>query len=211
MLGKFGRIFSTLILSIIAMTGFGQSAHSAVIDFESLALINAGLNSQGQTYSEDGFTLDHTGANEFRTFGTLESRFVGSTSLINDSYDGLTTLTRDGGGAFSLVSIDLNELNQDAAVSVEFTGITSANAVVSQTFTLDGIKNTVDSFFFNALFADVVEVSWLQGPNDGRQNFHQFDNINLSAVPLPAAFPLYATGLLGFGFAAYRKRRKSAA
>lgn len=108
---------------------------------------------------------------------------------------------------FPFFSIDLNELNGDFQASVEFTGPTSANATVMQLFNLDGIKSTFETFFFNLAFSDVTEVTWVQA-----SNFHQFDNITLdldvSAVPLPAAMPLYATGLIAFGVAAYRRRKQ---
>lgn len=38
-----------------------------------------------------------------------------------------------------------------------------------------------------------------------------FDNVQLSAVPVPAALPLMATGIAVFGYAAHRRRRREAA
>jgi hypothetical protein len=37
------------------------------------------------------------------------------------------------------------------------------------------------------------------------------DNVSVSATPLPAAFPLFATGLGALGLLGWRKKRKNAA
>ncbi|MFC4271858.1 hypothetical protein GQF03_16155 [Sneathiella chungangensis] len=46
--------------------------------------------------------------------------------------------------------------------------------------------------------------------NSGSNAF-EYGNISVSAVPLPAALPLYGAGLAALGFLGWRKRRKSAA
>ena len=42
-------------------------------------------------------------------------------------------------------------------------------------------------------------------------NAFEYSNMTVSAVPLPAALPLYGAGLAVMGFVGWRKRRKSAA
>jgi len=42
-------------------------------------------------------------------------------------------------------------------------------------------------------------------------NAFEYANMTVSAVPLPAALPLYGAGLAAFGFIGWRKRRKAAA
>jgi hypothetical protein len=42
-------------------------------------------------------------------------------------------------------------------------------------------------------------------------NAFEYANLTVSAVPLPAAFPLYGAGLAVLGFLGWRRRRKSAA
>lgn len=42
-------------------------------------------------------------------------------------------------------------------------------------------------------------------------NAFEYANLTVSAVPLPAALPLYGAGLAALGFIGWRKRRKSAA
>lgn len=46
--------------------------------------------------------------------------------------------------------------------------------------------------------------------NSGSNAF-EYANLTVSAVPLPAALPLYGAGLAALGFIGWRKRRKSAA
>jgi len=203
---KFVKSFTSAVICAFAFIGFTQSTYAVVLDFEALALDNSSNNIHGNSYSEDGFTINETGIRQLNYFGLQDRRFVKSTSLFSNTVGGILSLTKDGGGAFSLFSIDLNELNEDGAVSVNFTGTTAGGGTIMQTFSLDGIKSTFQTFFFNLAFSDVTEVTWIQDDFP----YHQFDNITLdvSAVPLPAAMPLYATGLMAFGFATYRRRKR---
>lgn len=202
------KSFSLALFSIITFFLTTQISSAVVIDFESLYENNNSTNNQGDSYSEDGFTLTKPDDfYNFMSFGDLSPKFVGSTSLFNNTVGTTTTLTKDDGGFFSIFSIDLNELNFDRVVTVNFTGTTSGGGTVNQSFTLDGIKSTVETFFFNALFTDLTQLSWVQ-----ESPYHQFDNIvlDVAAVPVPAALPMMASGLLAFGFVAYRRRKQSA-
>lgn len=201
---KVVKYITTIVIGTLICVGFSQNLSAAVLDFETLLINNNSVNNQGNSYSEDGFTINERGRFQLGTFGSGESRFVDSTSLFSRTRNGRLTLTQDGGGAFSLFSIDLNELNRSSAASVTFFGRTSSNAIVNQTFVLDGIKSTFETFFFSLAFNDLTRVSWIQ-----RQSFHQFDNIalNVSAVPLPPAVIAFITAMMGVGFLARRKRK----
>lgn len=203
---KIIKFITIIVIGTLASIGFSQNLSATVLDFESLLINNNSVNFHGDSYSEDGFTIDETGSRPLGTFGTLESRFVNSTALFADSIGGTLTLTQDGGGPFSLFSIDLNELNGSSVASVDFTGITSTNAIVNQTFVLDGVKSTFETFFFNLVFSDLTEVSWVQS-----SPFHQFDNItlNVSAVPLPPAVIAFISAMMGIGFLVRRKKKLS--
>ncbi|HUU34317.1 MAG TPA: hypothetical protein VMW48_09650, partial [Vicinamibacterales bacterium] len=144
-----------------------------VIDFEVLRHDDAEIVEHGFQYIEDGFVLDNLSANPFATFGTLESRFSGSTALLNDTVNGVTRLTALGGSAFDLVSIDLTELNGSNVANVTFTGYLAGGGTVSQTFTLDGVAFYPETFVFTG-FGNLASVEWTQ-----EDPFHQFDNITI--------------------------------
>lgn len=188
-------------ISLFFLLVISVPSYAVTIDFQSLEQINNIRNDQGFIYEEDGFRLENKNINQdpFGSFGTLESRYTGSTALFNNTIGGETVLTQIGGGAFDLTSIDLAELNGNSVVAVTFT----TNNGDSQTFTLDGIAFGAETFFFNAMFLGVTSVSWLQ-----ESPFHQFDNIVINGsavVPVPAAVWLFGSALLGFAGISKRK------
>lgn len=152
-----------------------------VIDFEALASSGTGVTFVA-SYSEDGFTLvdpDYAGND---AFGAPQSGttlfYVGpSTALVNNmapGSNGITTLTKDDGGTFEVLSIDLGELDpvSPAPVEVPFTGTRADGSTVTTTFTTDGAAG-FETFTFEG-FTDLVSLSWAQ-----QAPFHQFDNITL--------------------------------
>jgi hypothetical protein len=113
-----------------------QAAQAVIIDFQSLEQNNSNVNDAGFTYTEDGFTLDNLSTSfPFAFFGTQESRYPGSTALFNDTVDGITRLTQNGGGLFDLNSIQLTSLLGDYSVTVNFTGTKADSSTVTQAFT----------------------------------------------------------------------------
>lgn len=193
-----------LIVSLAVLAsamGFALSASANVMTFDSLAHADADAVDAGLTYAEDGFQVATTGLG-FGSWGTQSDFYAGSTGLFNNNDSGVTVLSKVGGGAFSLSSIMLADeffyAGYTPSVSVTFDGLTAAGTHVFQSFTLasvDGVLNT-QTFTFGSEFSNLVAVSWA---NDA--DFHQFDNINVSPVPAPAAIFLMGSSLLGlFGY-----------
>ncbi len=169
------------------------------MDFQSLEHVDSATVSHGTTYSEDGYTLNVDGSLGFVTFGTLETRYTGSTAMAMRQSQAKTTLTRDAGGTFGVTSIDLAELNNSLPAVVPFVGTLSGGGTTVQSFSLDEVAFGAETFFFNSTFANITSLSWTQ-----ESNFHQFDNICLSAVPEPTSLIL-----VGMACAPMLLRRRS--
>lgn len=188
-------------LLMLALSFCGYANATLILDFESLEETNSSVNSHGFEYTEDGFLLTNLSSLEFATFGTLESRYTGSTALFNNTVGGITQLTRVGGGVFDLISIDLSELNAASVASVTFT----RDGGFSQTFTLDGILGP-QTFLFDSNFLGSSSVSFTQV-----SPFHQFDNItileNSVGSPNTVSEPSISI-ILGLGLICIAIRRK---
>ena len=166
------RFFAACAAGAVA---FGASAQ--IIDFQSLEHNDATIVYHGSSYSEDGYTINDLDDANLATFGTLESRYPGSTALFNDTVNGTVELVKDDGGIFSLISIDISRLNSTSPVSVTFIGELDGVVVATQTITTTIDANTLETFAFVTGFLAVDRVTWTQD-----SPFHQFDNINV--VPL---------------------------
>ena len=175
-----------IAVSALALLACG-SASADVITFNSFHA-QAGL--AAPSYTEDGYTFGSNGG-LFSLLGTLDST-LGST----------TTLTANGGGNFSLSSLDLDSLFKGPKVT--FTAVTAAGNTVQQVFTT---KSGTKSITFDADFADVKSVSWTQSrflPVD-----YGVDNVVVAAaVPEPET---YAMLLGGLGLLGCMTRRKKTA
>ncbi|MCA9209259.1 MAG: hypothetical protein KDA55_12925, partial [Planctomycetales bacterium] len=208
------RTFAFCIVVFLTLTA---PARAVVIDFQSLETAINGqsvVNPSTKTYTEKGFTFSSSSTQfNLAVWGTLHANYLGSTALWNGDgtgVSGITTLTKVGGGAFDLLSIDLGELRMDLSflggASVTFNAIFQGGGAISQTFNLDGtmITNNTSSFetFNFSGFNKVVSVSWLQV-----SPYHQFDNVTIrtvSPVPIPAIFPIFAAVMGLFGFVGWR-------
>jgi hypothetical protein len=192
-----------VVLMLCLLTGiFGVSldSHAALVTFEALSHNDDQIAEHGATYAESGFLFTNTATVEssgfdpsFATAGAqLDGMYTGSTALFNDNWEGQTILTRVGGGTFNLNSIDLAELYPaDVQFDVAFTGLLANGSTVSKTFTLDGALGA-QSFSFGSDFSNLASVSWSQSAD-----FHQFDNVNATPTPIPAAAWLLGSGIMG--------------
>jgi hypothetical protein len=147
-------------------------ANTVVIDFESLRIDGASFIDVGSNYIEDDFTISKAIQDPFNlhSINSGDYGWSGSTSLVNNTSNGTITLTQNGGGTFSLYSIDLDWLNRSAPVPVNFIGTKFDNSNINAHFDLD-LARGFQTFNFTE-FTDLVSVSWRQEPA-----YHQFDNI----------------------------------
>lgn len=190
-----------LALAVAALTqGYALSSSAAVLDFESLSHADELITDAGFLYTEAGFQLANLSDYGFVTYGNQNLFYSGSTALINDNDAGLTKLTQVGNGAFALYSVDLVGMYPgftEDGVDVTFTGLKTDGSVLTQSFhVLDGAPQT----FSFAGFTNLASVSWT---NDAM--YHQFDNINVAAVPEPESYAMFLAGLGLMGFIARRR------
>ena len=162
-------------LSLASLTHTG-----VLIDFEGLPTTGTGVTLFAM-YSEDGFTLVHSGGG-FSSPGINNPIYVQSKTLFPFPDDGGTSLTKDGGGVFDVLSIDLAEapwfISLLGPVPVTFTGTKTDESVVEETFMTDGSLQLQTFTFDTSLFTGLVSLSWTQAPSF--LQLHQFDNIVLS-------------------------------
>lgn len=67
---KFVKLFTSAVICAFTFINFTQSSSATVVDFETLIVNNNEVNDQGNSYSEDGFTIDEIGSLELDSFGT---------------------------------------------------------------------------------------------------------------------------------------------
>lgn len=204
-LGLLGVLCAMLVL-------LSFNTHAVTINFDSLIHVDGLEEPEGTSYTEDGFTISAknttaAGQTFLYSFGTTSDWYRGSTALhngTNSTSDPVMQLAASGGDAFNLTSIDLAEVNSGKA-EVTFTGFILGGGTVTQSFTLDGAFTTgsgFQSFGFTG-FNNLTHVEW-----NNADPFHQFDNIVVNTVPLPAAIWLFGSGLLGL--LGVTRRRRSA-
>ena len=192
---------SGVLCAVLCLLSFNVLA--VQIDFEDLALPGTGSTPRGPSYSKDGFTISVANG-ELYTHNSDDPGYRGSTAM----YFGLQgvdgTLTANHGGAFTLKSIDLAEVNSGNA-EFTFTGYLQGGGTVTRYVRLDGVytQGPLGSGFETFDFTDFQNVTSVVWQNS--KPFHQFDNIVVT--PIPAAVWLFGSGLLGLvGLA----RRRSA-
>lgn len=160
------------------------------------------------TYSESGFTLNSTKGSiyNFGIYGSANANYAGSTTLYNNYGGFATVLTRDGGGLFNALSLDVAELLKPAfdgnfqykglPETLTFKGFDSGGLKATQTFTLDGLLG-FQTVTLNSAFQNLTSFEFTQSGIVGA-SMSQFDNIQLSTVPDGGS----SLALIGIGFGA---------
>jgi hypothetical protein len=147
---------------------------TTLMDFQKLEHVDAGVEDAGNVYAEEGFRLTKGQGEpfEFASYGTLADNYNGSTSIFNNTVDGLIRLSAVDGSDFDLLQMDVSTLTDGLGDTfVEFTGTKVGGGQVSQTFTIEDSFITQQTIRF-VDFDSVVRVDWHQV-----SPFHQIDNI----------------------------------
>jgi hypothetical protein len=205
---------------LFAASSFGTAKADFVMNFDALTQNDSLLHDIGPVYSAGGFTLTASHVSVTPSFdfvGTQSVLFPGATALYHHISQGEITLTRTDGGAFNFYSIDLAELPAGDAFGqpinsgpfdITFYGTKVDGASVTDTVTVDSFL-TLKTYSLSGL-ANVVEVHWFQGAGPPASPTHQFDNLDLSAVPAPSGLILGCLAsclLIGYRFLLGRSRQ----
>ena len=206
-----------LIASTAAAALMVGAANAAIVDFETAGpegtpVLPTDFNDQGISFtSTDGLQIVQTGAPQVGFFpdDTVEDDAFGDFFLGTDFDDNETDLTITYLTAVDALSFDLADIDDDEVFTIEVFGVGGA-LLASQTITAGdpGTGNQqVVRVGFSDLGAQIAQVVINGTRGSGRLGI-AFDNFNTTvntAVPLPAAAPLFLAGL--GGIAAYRRRR----
>lgn len=208
-----GGMILPLLLGAAIQAQASVAIPTSVIDFEALAHDDADIVSHGSTYTEDGYLLTNLATEEasgwapsFSTYGLQESNFSGSTALMNDNYPGTTRLTTQSGALFTVYSIQLTELSVESDYegedSITFNGLKNDGSVVSYVYDVNGVFDIETLCFTPGLFSDLLALEW----ETTAYNI-QFDNINVSPVPVPSSILLFGTVLTALAAAGKGRKR----
>ena len=149
----------------------------------------------GDTYTEDGFTLTVSGTNSLVNVldNALRNNQWVSTEVL--------TFTKDGGGAFQFISFDFLSINGSATDPFTVVGLLSKN----QQYSL-GPFTTSSMSFSTVAIASMAMVDEIQLIGNIGPGAIRFDNFVFEVIPLPAALPLLSSALAGLGLIGWRRR-----
>lgn len=184
------RSFATISLALAATLGLGapMAAQAALTTFDDVADTTPAPFDSGGLHFESSYGYVWHGAGYGADNGT-PSLIVG--------YGHSVTITRAGGGAFSLDSLDA--------------GLSWYTALATLDVTVDGETITLDPSFQNFSFGtlgNVTSVTIGAAPGDG---YFSVDNIAWHDAPEPASAALAAMALAGLAATRRRASRSIAA
>lgn len=190
---------------LVALTAsFATSADSAtVVNFDNIDSRN---HRRFSSYVESGMQFTSSSSVGFVSVGNRSNMYTGSSALLNNAANGVTTMTNMTGQVFKMQTITLSELRAKGGSStITFNGQLQGGGTVQQSFTLDGTHGN-EIFSFSSAFSGLTSLSWSQV-----SPYHQFDDITFVAggLPIPSSGLLILTGL--GATAMMRKRRRKTA
>lgn len=196
-------------LVAIALAGASITAQAVTLTFDELAPESG--NSAvyvGHTYSHDGFTITGSGSPAwagagFHVYPASSDNWTGSAGLFLAAVGGKIELVATNGSLFDVESIDISRGDSNnGLVPVGFGGTKADGSMVGQGFWFtDTVHGRNERVTFSSDFRGLRSLVWYQGAE-----WHQFDNLKVTAVPEPGTYALMVAGL---GLVAGVTRRRS--
>lgn len=169
---------------VLATTLGSLSSTAATIEFD---------QTNQSPYLEDGYKFDNP---------TIVSGNCFAAPCLSLNADNISTMSAQNGSAFSVTSFWFQLLGTTSELTV--TAFQDANIVDMIVLTQSDFAHNNGGQFFTHLFADITSLDF---GNAGTGSI-RIDNV--SAVPIPAALPLFGSALAGLGFIARRRKSKRA-
>ncbi len=186
---------------------WSMSASATLIGFEGVAPLG-GIVQDLNIYSESGydFVTNTDLASNTKNFRVMSNNFSGVASTTGDhgfiqAPHNIISITNSSSTLFSIQSLDAGILFSGLRGTLDVVGNLSNGNTVNTALTV--INNGLfQNFVFDNTWTNLQSIDFTLSENS---NFLGIDNVQLTTVPLPAAFWLLATGLLGLTGISKRK------
>jgi hypothetical protein len=203
------RLGATVLVAMLALAPRPARAQTTMT-FNANVCGGTSFASAGPTYVESGFQLSFTGdpTTAYAYWCSGNADYPGSPAIFINHPGSTVTLSKVGGGTFSLNSIDMaTAYGGGLAGSVLFTGDLFGGGTVTATESWNAAAGlpTFQTDVFSSAWTNLTDVYFSQ-----ILPYSQFDNVvvNGNVTPEPATMTLLATGLVGIVGAGLRRRKR---
>ncbi len=208
------RLIGTVCATAFSFIAAPMAANAAIIDFEDISIPASSISGPSQTSGGYSF-VNTTTTNDDILAVRLSSACAGGCvdngtqylAVFNSDQTGPfeVEMTRNGGGLFDLLSFDFASLFKFVPASgtevLDVIATAPGGVTVSQRFNYDNIGDEFQIAMLGSQFSGLQSVLF-----SSQFIFPAYDNIEVSAVPIPAAVWLFGSGLLGLVGIARRKK-----
>lgn len=211
---KFGwtpclRVLSrAMVLAAMALAVQGPASAALVTVTFDTFLNQHFFDASNPVATSEGFDFTSGPLQHFHIGDDLNGSPGATSVLLQDIDDNIITMTKNGGGAFDLLSIFAAEEVFSIGDSLLVTGLFSGGGSISATFALSGALqqfsfagfSNLTSVAFQAIGTDTLQTFWL---DDLVAN----DAPAVSVVPEPPGWQLGVLGAVAVGLSTIRRRR----
>lgn len=198
-----------LLTAVILLLGFSQPSKAITSDYTSMGTSN------NSAFIIDGVTI--TGSNDVRILNFNGLGIVGGFSDTAIDFQNAEFIDFSFSAPAVNVSYSVSGAGQDASSPLAngFVGERILEAFAVGGSSLGSVfQNSVGLFDVSTLFGSVAIESFRLSADTNSADFFRvasltFDTAAVSAVPVPAALPLFGTGLAVMGFVGWRRKQKT--